>query len=333
MGAIVIVDAFWGDAGKGKFAAHLTLSEDAAICVRAGVGPNAGHSIYRDGKLVKSRLIPLGLVNPKTRLMIGAGVAIDPQILLGEIRQTGTEDRVLADYRCPVIESIHKRREQRDAVMIAIDSTKTGAGAARADYVMRRAKRVKDVQELRAYSGDVAEACNRAARAGTVVVEGSQATFLSLYLSDRYPFTSSDNCTTAAFIDDVGLNWRLVERVLLLVKCLPTAVGEGPLPHEMMPEEIRRRGLREFGTNTGRERRRSSRIDMRLLRYSAMINGPTEIALTWCDQFDHSIAGRTRKRDITPRVRRLIARVEKTAGVPVTYLETGKDFSHMIRLS
>jgi adenylosuccinate synthase len=333
VGAIIIVDAFWGDAGKGKFAAHLTMTENAAICVRAGIGPNAGHSVYRNDKQIKTRLIPLGFLNPKARVMIGSGVAVDPEILLDEVKQTGTQNRLWVDYRCPVIEPIHKRRERRDRVMIAIDSTKSGSGAARADYVMRRARRVADVTQLSPYAGDVAEACNRAASTGKIVVEGSQATFLSLYLSDRYPYTSSDNCTSAAFIDDVGLNWRLVERVVLLVKCLPTAVGEGPLPHEMTPEEIHRRGLREFGTNTGRERRRSSRIDMRLLRYSTMVNGPTEIALTWCDQFDNAIAGRTTRSAITPRIRRLIAQVEKASGVPVSYLETGKELSHMIKLS
>ena len=332
MGAIIVVDAFWGDAGKGKLAAHLTLAENAAICVRAGIGPNAGHSVYRDGEQIKTRLVPLGFLNPKTRVMIGPGVAVDPEMLLSEIKQTDTQDRFMVDYRCPVIEAIHKRRERRDRVMIAIDSTKTGSGAARADYVMRRAKRAGDLRQLRRYSGDVAEACNRAATSGTIVIEGSQATFLSLYLSDRYPYTSSDNCTSAAFIDDVGLSWRLVDRVVLLVKCLPTAVGEGPLPHEMTPEEIHRRGLREFGTNTGRERRRTSRIDMRLLRYSAMVNGPTEVALTWCDQFDGAIAERTDKRAITPRMRQLIRQVERASGVPVTYLETGKDFSHVIKL-
>ena len=208
----------------------------------------------------------------------------------------------------------------------------TGAGAARADYVLRRAKRAQDVRCLKPYVRDVAVECNEAAKNGTVIVEGSQATLLSLYLSDRYPYTTSDNCTTAAFIDDVGLNWRYVERVLLLVKCLPTSVGLGPLPYEMTKEEIAAKHLEEFGINTGRPRRRSRRIDWRLLDYAVMLNGPTEIALTFCDQYDPRIAGRTSVRDISPRMARLISIVERRTKVRVRYSDTGKDFSHIIEL-
>jgi len=326
------VDAFWGDAGKGKFAAQLSIRENARICVRAGVGPNAGHSVYINDRCIKTRLIPLGFLNKSTKVMIGSGVAIDPRILRREIEQTDTSKRLLVDYRCPVIQPIHRRKESNDAVMRRIDSTKSGSGAARADYIMRRGLRAISVGSLAPYVGDVAKACNRAAQNGVVVVEGSQATFLSLYLSDRYPFTSSDNCTTAALIDDVGLNWRLVDRVLMLVKCLPTSVGSGPLPHEMTTPEIVRRNLVEVGTNTGRLRRRSRRIDIALLKYAAMLNGPTEIALTWCDQYDASIADKTSARSIGRRLRQLIAKVEKATQVPVRYLDTGKDFHSVIEL-
>jgi adenylosuccinate synthase len=332
MGATIIVDAFWGDAGKGKFSAYLSSRLNADICVRAGIGPNAGHSIYLDDKMIRTRLVPLGFMNPKTKLMIGSGVAIDPRLLQREIAETHTEGRMFVDGRCPVIQKKHVAIERRDATMIRIDSTKSGAGAARAEYVMRRAKRACDLQSLRPYVTDVALECNASAKERTVVVEGSQATYLSLYLSYRYPYTSSDNCTAAAFIDDVGLNWRLVRSVLLLVKCLPTAVGNGPLPHEMSSKEIRSRGLEEFGVNTGRPRRRTRKIDLKLLRYSAMLNGPTEIALTYCDQYDARMAGCRTRKGVTPRMIRLINLVEKHSGAPVRYLDTGKEFSNIIEL-
>ena len=332
MGAIIIVDAFWGDAGKGKFSAHFSLSYDARICVRAGIGPNAGHSIFRNGELLKTRLVPLGLVNPSTKLMIGSGVAVDPDVLLEEVRRTETSHRLSIDFRCPIIEADHLRREQADSVMQSIDSTKSGAGAARADYVMRRAKRACDVASLNPFIADVALECNSAASTETIIVEGSQATFLSLYLSERYPFTTSDNCTTTALVDDVGLNWQYIERVVLLVKCLPTAVGNGPLPNEMQQEEIIIRGLEEFGVNTGRRRRRVRAIDPELLRYSVMLNGPTEIALTFCDQYDSKMRDVTDQSKITQQMIRLIKEVESIAGVPVRFLETGKELTSIIEL-
>jgi adenylosuccinate synthase len=333
MGAQFIVDAFWGDAGKGKFSAFLSMKEDAAGCVRAGIGPNAGHSIYVGGNLIKARLLPLGFMCPTTKLYIGPGVAVDPSVFLSEVTQTATQGRAFIDYRCPVILEEHKEREKNDPQLKEIDSTMSGAGAARADYIMRRGKRVESVESLKPYLTDAVEECNRIATTGTLIVEGAQATFLSLYLSNRYPYTTSDNCTTAALADDIGLNWKLIEKVLLLVKCLPTAVGNGPLPNEMTKDEILQSGLAEYGVNTGRFRRRVRSIDSSLLKYSVMLNGPTEIALTYCDQYDLEMRDCMDESRITKKMRELISQVELWAGTRVSYLETGKDFRSILPLS
>jgi adenylosuccinate synthase len=197
---------------------------------------------------------------------------------------------------------------------------------------MREGRRAESIGSLRGLTTDVAKDCNVTAKTGRLIVEGSQATFLSLYLSDRYPYVTSDNCTTAAYLDDIGLSWSLVNQVILLVKCIPTSVGAGPLPNEMPRQEIRARGLVEFGTNTGRERRRVRGIDYELLKYSAMLNGPTEVALTYCDQFDRDIENCRDKSGITSRIRKLISRVERSLGVPVSYLETGKQHDSVISL-
>jgi adenylosuccinate synthase len=51
MGAIIVVDAFWGDSGKGKVSAWLARQHQALFCARAGTGTNAGHSIaFEDGR-------------------------------------------------------------------------------------------------------------------------------------------------------------------------------------------------------------------------------------------------------------------------------------------
>jgi adenylosuccinate synthase len=332
MGATVIVDAFWGDAGKGKFAAYLSRLYDADICVRAGVGPNAGHSVFVGERLIKTKLVPLGLLNQRTRLRIGSGVAIDPALVVEESRRYRCRSRTAVDFRCPVIEPRHVAMERESSVLREIDSTFSGSGAARAEYIMRSGIRAGSVAALKGMVTDVAKECNFAAARGRVIVEGSQATFLSVYLSDRYPYVTSDNCTTAALIDDVGLAWNAVDQVILLVKCIPTAVGAGPLPNEMLRDEIIARGLMEYGTNTGRERRRIRGIDFQMLRYSVMLNGPTEIALTYCEQYDPEITDCTNKRALTRKMRALITRVEKSVSVPVTYLETGKQHDSIIAL-
>ncbi len=227
MPAIVIVDALWGDSGKGKACAHLAIKHDAALAVRAGVGTNAGASVtLDDGTAIKARQLPTGWVNPRTRVAVGSGVLVDPTVFAAEVARFALAGRATVDGRCAIITPEHIAAERADAHLAGtVGSTCTGNGHARADFVLRRAQQARDLPELAPYIADVARAANAVAAdpGQTLLIEGSQGTFLSLALSDDYPYTTSDNCTAAAAIDDVGLNWRLVTDVLLVVKAMPCA--------------------------------------------------------------------------------------------------------------
>jgi adenylosuccinate synthase len=334
MGAVIIVDAFWGDSGKGKTCAYLARKLDAPLAVRAGVGTNAGASvILDDDTVIRARQLPTAWLNPRTRVAVGSGVLVDPAVLLGEVERFGIAERTTVDYRCAIITPEHIAAERGDATLTErVGSTCTGNGYARSDFVLRRAKQARDVPELQPYVGDVARQVNEVAAGETVLVEGSQGTFLSLALSPDYPYTTSDNCTAAAAIDDVGLNWRLVHDVVLVVKAMPSRVGAGPLPHELSAEETVARGVAEYGVVTGRLRRKAAQIDWDLLAYATMLNGPTQIVLTFCDHFDPAMRTAQTRDDITPRVRALIAQVEKVTGAPVTLVDTGKYLDDFIEL-
>jgi adenylosuccinate synthase len=335
MGAVIIVDALWGDSGKGKTCAYLARSLDAPLAVRAGVGTNAGASvILADGTVIRARQLPTGWLNPRTRVAVGSGVLIDPTVLRQEIDRFGIGERTLIDYRCAVITPEHIEAERcDDNLSRQVGSTCTGNGYARADFVLRRGKQARDIVELQPYLTDVARLVNDVAATGTVLIEGSQGTFLSLALSADYPYTTSDNCTAAAAIDDVGLNWRLVQDVVMVVKAMPTRVGEGPLPYEMTAEEAIGRGIAEYGVVTGRPRRKASQVDWDLLRYAAMLNGPTQIVLTFCDHYDPEMRTARTRDDITPPVHDLIAQVERVTGAPVTLVDTGKYLDDFIALA
>ncbi|MFC7622514.1 adenylosuccinate synthetase [Microlunatus sp. GCM10028923] len=336
MSATIIVDALWGDSGKGKLCAQLAIKHDAELAVRAGVGTNAGASVTTDdGRLIKARQLPTGWLNPRTKVAVGSGVLVDPQVFADELGRFGLTDRVMVDRRCAVITPEHIAAELADAHLAeTVGSTCTGNGAARADFVLRRAGQAGDHPKLRSYSGDVAVEVNRvAAGDGLVIIEGSQGTLLSLALTDDYPCATSDNCTSVAAMDDVGLNWRLVTDVIMVVKALPSRVGSGPLPYEISAAEADRRGIAERGVVTGRPRRKADRLDPDLLAYAAMLNGPTAIALTFIDHVDPEMRG-VRDRDrITAPVRDLIERVEQATGAPVTSLDTGPRLGDLIELA
>ena len=326
MPAIIVVDAFWGDSGKGKVTAHLARRLDAALAVRAGVGTNAGASFtLDDGTLVKQRQLPTAWVNPRTRLAVGPGVLVNPAILADELQRFGVADRTMIDPRCGIITTDDLAEDAADPFLRSVVGTSgSGVGPARARYVNRKAHQVRELTEFTGLCGDVAlEANTRSAAGDVVLIESAQGTQLSLSLSFEYPCTTVKNCTSAAAIDDVGLSWRQVGDVVLVVKALPTRVGEGPLPHEMTHEEAVRRGIAEYGVNTGRPRRKAARIDAELLRYATIVNGPTQIALTFTDHIDPAVKGVRDPGALTTGVRRVIDEVEQITDCPVTMVDTG----------
>ena len=103
----IVIGGFYGDEGKGKLISYLALKDKPSILVRAGVGPNAGHTVEFQGRIYKLRQLPCGFVSPKTRLLVGSGVLVNPDILLKEIEETQTQDRIGLDARCGIIESTH----------------------------------------------------------------------------------------------------------------------------------------------------------------------------------------------------------------------------------
>jgi adenylosuccinate synthase len=335
MSATIIVDALWGDSGKGKTCAYLARKLDAPLAVRAGVGTNAGASvILGDDTIVRARQLPTGWLNPGTRVAVGSGVLVDPAVLRAEVERYNLGQRTLVDYRCAVITPEHVAAEQQDQHLVGrVGSTCTGNGQARADFILRRARQARDLPELQPYLADVAQEANSVAASDTLLIEGTQGTFLSLALSPDYPYTTSDNCTAAAAIDDVGLNWRLVREVVMVVKAMPSRVGEGPLPYEMTATEIAARGVAEYGVVTGRARRKAAQIDWDLLAYATMLNGPTQIALTFCDHYDPAMRGARSCAAITSPIRDLIAQVERVTRAPVALLDTGKYLDDVIDLS
>ena len=336
MCATLVVDAFWGDSGKGKIAAFAALKQEAAFCVRAGIGTNAGHSIYfEDGSEIRTHQLCCGWLYPRTQLRIGSGVALDPEIFLREINSYRLADRARVDLRCPVIAPHHRAREARDTHLAGkVGSVCSGSGAARADFVMRRARQARDIPELKDYLTDVPREINTACTEGrAVVIESSQGTHLSLALTRDYPCCTSDNCTAVAAADDAGLNWQHIKDVILVVKAIPSRVGAGPLPFEISEAEQDRRGIVEYGVTTGRRRRKARRISWRRLEEAVMLNGPTQIALTFCDHLDPDVRGARTRDALTDPVLKLIHDVEAHSGVPVTIAETGKYFEDIVDLS
>ena len=117
----------------------------------------------------------------------------------------------------------------------------------------------------------------------TVLFEGGQATMLDID-HGTYPFVTSSNATSGGACTGSGVPPNRVDRIVGVAKAYVTRVGEGPFPTELLDdvgEGLRRAGA-EFGTTTGRPRR-TGWYDALIARYTARVNGLTDLVLTKLD--------------------------------------------------
>jgi adenylosuccinate synthase len=119
-----------------------------------------------------------------------------------------------------------------------------------------------------------------------ILFEGAQGTHLDVD-HGTYPFVTSSYVTAGGAAVGSGVGPNVIGKVIGVVKAYTTRVGEGPFPTEFDPklmEEIRKKGM-EFGATTGRPRR-CGWFDSVLVKYSCLVNGLNEIAVTKLDVLD-----------------------------------------------
>jgi adenylosuccinate synthase len=325
MSCTVIVGGFFGDEGKGKVISYLALKDRPKIAVRGGVGPNAGHTVVYKGAESKLRMLPSALINVGTRLMIGAGVLVDPIVLIREIEQFNVSGRVTVDRQSGVIEEKHIEKDRSDSYLKGkIGTTGTGCGPANVERIMRMARLAKDVPSLSKYIGDVSLQVNEALSDGeTVQVEGTQGTYISLY-HGTYPYVTTKDVTASAICSDVGIGPKVVSDVLIVFKAYMTRVGAGELPGELSEEEAEKRGWLERATVTGRTRR-SAPFNFELAKRAVMLNSATQVAVT---KFDVLFPTAKNIRDfpsLPSDARKMVEKVEEELKVPVSIISTGAD--------
>src|ERR671930_1171864 len=150
MPATVIVGAQWGDEGKGKIVDLLAQSSDV-VCRYQG-GPNAGHTIVREGETFKLHHVPSGILYGDKICVVGSGCVVDPDLLVREIDELESRGISTAGLRISgnahlimpwhvALDSASERRLGK----LQIGTTKRGIGPAYADKASRLGIRVQDV--------------------------------------------------------------------------------------------------------------------------------------------------------------------------------------------
>jgi len=330
MPCLVTVGGFYGDEGKGKIIAYLSKKDNPAIAVRGGVGPNAGHTFTFEGKEYKVRMLPSAALNPTTRLLIGAGVLVSPQVLLKEIAMFNADDRTFVDAQCGVIEQAHIDRDKaEDHLKSKVGTTGTGTGPANADRALRTLKLAKDIPELSLYVEDVSNSVNYALESGEkVLVEGTQGTYLSLF-HGGYPYVTSKDVTASGICSDIGIGPKRVDEVLVVFKAYVTRVGGGPLQNELSEEEAKKRGWLEFGSVTGRQRR-ASPFNMNLAKKAIRLNSGTQLAVTKMDVLFPQCASVREYVKMPAEAKKFIENIEGETGLKVILIGTGPELYDVV---
>ena len=331
MGTTIVIGGFFGDEGKGKIISYLAQKDNPTIVVRGGAGPNAGHTIKDGDKTYKVRMLPSGFLNKNSRVMIGPGVVVNPDVFLKEVNDFGSEGRSFLDNHCGIIEQDHLDADSQGRLKEKIGSTGSGTGPANAERAMRTLKMAKEIELLQSYLIDVPLEINSALdRNENVLIEGTQGTHLSLW-HGTYPYVTSKDVTASGICADVGVGPKRIDDVIVVFKSYLTRVGTGPMNGELSPEETSEKGWEEFGTVTGRLRR-AAEFDFELASRAIMLSSANQISITKLDVRFPACAGAQSINELDSESKSFIKNIEEKLGVPVTLIGTGAGVNDVIDL-
>lgn len=342
----VLIGGQYGSEGKGHIAAH--LSPDYGCLMRVG-GPNAGHKVYeksRDKKDIKTfHHLPSGTMRNQTaKIILGAGSVIRLERLEEEIQFTQiSSDRLFIDRNAVIIEDFDIETENRNLVQ-KISSTGQGVGAATARKILDRdpdgnVRLAKDIPYLKPYLADTVSVLEDIFHNNEkVLLEGTQGTSLSLH-HGQYPWVTSRDTTVSGCIAEAGISPRRVRKVIMVCRAYPIRVGgpSGPMKNEISRHAISTRSgisYREIcnteKTSTTKKIRRIGEFDWEQLQRAVILNGPTEIALSFVDYLNIENREARRFEQLDDATIKFIEEIERVSGIPVSLISTRFDYRSII---
>ncbi|MFV0605273.1 MAG: adenylosuccinate synthase [Niabella sp.] len=158
----VILGLQWGDEGKGKIVDY--FAKDYDVVARFQGGPNAGHTLYKNGKKLVLHQIPSGIFYQDKLNLIGNGVVLDPITLKKECDNVSAfgidlKKNLFISERTNIIVPTHRALDKASELAKGkekIGSTLKGIGPAYMDKTGRNALRLGDI-----ISGNFEDAYNK----------------------------------------------------------------------------------------------------------------------------------------------------------------------------
>jgi len=151
MTVTAVVGAQWGDEGKGRIVDY--LAKGAGMVIRFQGGDNAGHTVVNEQGTFRLHLVPSGIFNPHTCCIVGTGMVVNPESLLGEMEEqlasAGVSlDNLWLSERAHVLMPYHRLLDGLQEAArggAKIGTTGRGIGPAYADKAARTGIRLGDL--------------------------------------------------------------------------------------------------------------------------------------------------------------------------------------------
>jgi adenylosuccinate synthase len=150
MPASIVVGLQWGDEGKGKTTDF--LAEQVAMVVRYQGGDNAGHTVVKGDEVLKLHLVPSGVLYPHITSVIGNGVVVNPETLIGELDMLISRgidvSRVRVSRAAHVIMPYHVALDRANEARLdgaKVGTTGRGIGPTYGDRAWRVGLRMEDL--------------------------------------------------------------------------------------------------------------------------------------------------------------------------------------------
>ena len=278
----VLVGLQHGDEGKGKVTK--CLIENSGLynyCVRFNGGPNAGHTIYYNGKKIVTHQIPTGIFY-KIQCLIGTGCVIDIDKLKDEIMYISECGINVSNYLkiSKYAHIITKEHIEDDVKNDKIGSTKSGIRPTYRDKYDRKGIRMCDICEnlLGCEVVDPYEVLNKHGK--YILFEGAQGFELDID-SPNYPYVTSSHCLVG-HINTCGVSVTNIKDVIGITKIYDTYVGNKEFQsNDPYILELGKLG-EEFGATTGRKRQ-CNWLNISSLIKAIRINGVNILIINKCD--------------------------------------------------
>jgi adenylosuccinate synthase len=277
----IIFGLCWGDEGKGKICNALSSNYDY-VC-RWNGGPNAGHTVYLNGKKYKTHLIPSGIFHNK-KSIIGSNCVVNIDKFFDEIDYLNKEgfDTSLIKVS-PKAHIITERHIRYDLKFLKPKLGTTGQGIAPcySDKMLRTGKLAKNYLDNKYIWNEVLE--------GNVLCEGAQSFWLDINYGS-YPYvTSSETLPYSAC--SLGFSPKLIRDIIGVAKIYDTKSGVDPYFPESLWNDNELNNLielgKEYGTTTGRKRL-VNWLDLNKLLYAVKVSGTTKLIINKCDILEKS---------------------------------------------